>query len=114
MLKLLKEAIARTRTHEQFIVLEGILNSHKLLHKEDRLEVRPMDELFVLDKEIGAIRSIISFTKEEYDKTEEDRKAEFPPPKPVVQVEVKKVSTEDEPQEEAPPEEERTHPLKPR
>jgi hypothetical protein len=65
VIKLIKENMMAKRTDQQFILLEGLCNSTKLSHNSDRLEMRQMDELFALEREIGEVNSIISLAFEE-------------------------------------------------
>ena len=105
IIKMIKEGVEKFRTNQQYIVVTGLINSHKLKEKEDQLDSRSMDELFAINKELGTINAIVNLTKEEYDTTEDVRKAEMLPPKPVEKVEVKKVENEEEVKEEVPEEE---------
>ena len=43
------------RPHQGFILLEGLCNSARLLGEEDRMELRFMDELFMIEKHIGEV-----------------------------------------------------------
>eukprot|EP00831_Metopus_contortus_P046645 TRINITY_DN374_c0_g1_i5.p1 TRINITY_DN374_c0_g1~~TRINITY_DN374_c0_g1_i5.p1 ORF type:complete len:314 (-),score=80.26 TRINITY_DN374_c0_g1_i5:42-983(-) len=78
IIDLVKSKIALKRTNQMFIVIDGFVNSHKLKNLEDREELRPMDELFAVDKEIGEIKTMLNLTREEYDKVEDDRVPEKP------------------------------------
>lgn len=95
VIKVLKEAVYKYRTSQKYIVISGILNAHKLANPEDKAEIRPIDEMFTLGRNIGNIQAIISLSKDEYDKIEDIRKPEFPP-KPEVKVEIKKEPVEGE------------------
>jgi hypothetical protein len=59
-MQVIKETIQAKRTTQQFILLEGLCNSTKLSNEDDRLEMRQMDELFALEKNVGEVNSVIS------------------------------------------------------
>ena len=42
------------------MLLEGLCNSSKLAFEDDKLELRYMDELQKIEKQVGEIRGIIS------------------------------------------------------
>lgn len=108
VLRLVKETVERLRTDQTYIVVLGLINSQKLLMKEDQLGDRAMDELFAVEKELGAINSILNITKGDYDSTEDVRKSEFlekPPEKVEVKKELKE-GEEPEPEPEPEPDEE--------
>jgi len=115
VLKMLKETIEKTRKNETCIIINNLLNSHKLAKAEDQLNARPMDELFLVNKELGHVCSIVSLLKEDYEKTDDIRKAEPLPPKPVEKVEVKKepAEGEEEAKDVPPPEDEEGKEKKP-
>lgn len=60
VMQVIKETIQAKRTTQQFILLEGLCNSTKLSNEDDRLEMRQMDELFALEKNVGEVNSVIS------------------------------------------------------
>ena len=43
------------------ILIEGMLNHHKLKSEDDRLQLRFMDELFTIEKVLGEVQSLILF-----------------------------------------------------
>jgi len=59
VVELIKETIKEKRTNQKFILIEGFCNSGKLLNENDRLELRFMDELFCIEKNIGDVVAII-------------------------------------------------------
>lgn len=67
-------------------MIEGLCNSNKLILEEDKLELRFMDELFMVEKHIGDVCSVIGL-QFHYDKDKEDENEivyeEFPEPEPV-------------------------------
>ena len=103
VLDMLKDAIDKARTKETYILINNLLFSHKLQSIDDRLNARPMDELFMVNKKLGKIFTVISLSKGEYDETKDTAKAEPLPPRPVEKVEEKKELEEGE---EEPPAEE--------
>lgn len=104
VIKLVKDAIKKLRTTQMYILLNGFLNAHKLKDETDKIELRPMDELFALDKEIGEITSILRLTRGDYEKVEDDRIAIKPEVVvPVVKAPTEKKEGEEEKKEEVPP-----------
>ena len=95
VLKMIKETIEKMRTNQPYILINNLINSHKLAHADDQLDIRAMDELFLVNKEVGQVFSVLNITTGEYDKTEDIRKAEFLPPKPVPKVEAKKENVDE-------------------
>jgi hypothetical protein len=59
VIKLVKSTIADRRTQQRFILLEGFCNNSKLEHDEDKLSMRFMDEIFLIEKNIGTVQAII-------------------------------------------------------
>lgn len=55
VVELVKQTIASVRRNQKFILLEGFCNSGKLIFDDDRLELRYMDELFLIEKQIGEV-----------------------------------------------------------
>jgi hypothetical protein len=86
--------------------LEGFPNSTKLTSDDDKLELRIMDELFILEKEVGEIRSIINFIKGDFESLEEDiiyeKKEIEEPPEEVVKLEPKEGEEGEEAEVEEP------------
>jgi adenylate kinase family enzyme len=60
VMQLIKQTIQERRTTQQFILLEGLCNVNRLRHQQDRLQMRQMDELFALEKNIAEVNSVIS------------------------------------------------------
>jgi hypothetical protein len=83
-------------------MIEGLSNSSKLVFEDDRLELRYMDELFMVEKHIGEVASVIGL-QFYLDKDKEEETdiiyEEFPEP------EVKAPKQRVEGEEEEPPEE---------
>lgn len=104
--QLIKKTVEEKRTNQRYILLEGLCNSGKLNEENDKLELRYMDELFCIEKDIGEIQAVIGlqFTEEETqfieDKWEEFPEPEVPEEKPKVE------GDEDEEEEEEPAQEE--------
>jgi hypothetical protein len=65
--EVVQATIAEKRSNQSFILLEGVCNSGKLLHDEDKLDLRYMDELFMIEKTLGDVEAVCSltFNKEE-------------------------------------------------
>lgn len=90
-------------------MIEGLSNSNKLVFEDDRLELRYMDELFMVEKHIGDVAAVIGLQFYlDKDKEEEGDIVyeEFPEPE-VKQVKPRGEGEEgDEAPEEQPPAEE--------
>ena len=57
------------RPYQCFILLEGLCNSGRLIGEDDHLELRFMDELFMIEKHIGEVQAIVGLqfdTEKEY------------------------------------------------
>jgi adenylate kinase family enzyme len=103
ILKLIKKTINETLTNEKYILLEGLCNSNKLANEHDILELRPMNELIEVEREIGEVVAVASLKfSQEKEGLEEDEVdyEEFPEPP---QEEVKKQEGEGEGDEQQPP-----------
>ena len=101
VIDLIKYTISQVRQQQKYILLEGFCNSKKLIFDDDRLELRFMDELFQIEKNIGEVQAIVSLQfnyEKEYIEEHEIEYEQFPEPPPV---EVKpKVEGEEEEEEE--------------
>ena len=96
VLKLIKSTINDTLRNQKYILLEGLCNANKLIKEDDILELRPMDELVEIEREIGEIVAIASLKFNQETENIEDNEVEyeeFPEPPPV---EEKKVEGEGE------------------
>lgn len=103
VLKLVKSTVNEVLTNQKFILLEGLCNSDILLKEEDLLELRPMDELIEIERELGDIVGIASLKfRSNCGNVEEEEVVyeEFPEPPPV---EEKKHEGEGEGEQEQPP-----------
>jgi hypothetical protein len=87
-------------------MIEGFCNSGKLIFDDDRLELRYMDELFMIEKYIGEVQSVIGLqfnAEREYIEEYEIEYESFPEPE-VVEVKKRGEGEEgEEQQEEQPP-----------
>lgn len=93
------------RPYQSFILLEGMCNSGRLPVEEDRLELRFMDELFMIEKHIGEVQAVVGLqfeTEKEYTEENEIEYEVFPDPEPVAVA--KKPVGEDGEEVEAEPE----------
>lgn len=91
------------RRDQHYILLEGLCNSGKLVTDDDRLELRFMDEMFMIEKHIGEIQAVVSLQfnyEKEYTEEHEVQYEEFPEPEPVPVRE--KVEGEEDEQEQEP------------
>ena len=72
--------------------MEGFCNSGKLIFDDDRLELRYMDELFMIEKHIGEVTAIIGLqfnSEKEYIEEYEIEYEQFPEPEqPAAKVKV--------------------------
>lgn len=60
VIEVVKNEISRSKTTQKFILLEGLCNSQKLQQEDDKLELRPMDELVQIEKRVGTIAGVAS------------------------------------------------------
>ncbi len=75
VIALLQHAIALHRKPSQrFILIEGLCNAQRLAGPEDKLELRLMDELFTVERNIGEVQAVIGlqFNSEKEYVDEED------------------------------------------
>jgi hypothetical protein len=102
---ILKEKIKEVRSHQKYILIEGLCNSGKLMEEEDKLEIRYMDEFMQIESNIGKVQGVVSlqfkYEPEAIDPSEIVFE-EFPEPS----VHEKPVAMEGDEEEEAPPAEE--------
>lgn len=59
VIELLKTTIKQVRRSQRYILIEGLCNSNKLILEDDKLELRYMDELFMVEKHIGDVCAVI-------------------------------------------------------
>lgn len=60
VLDLIKYHITNVRTSSQrYILIEGLCNSSRLANVDDKMELRLMDELFAIEKQIGEVQGVI-------------------------------------------------------
>jgi hypothetical protein len=94
------------RPYQSFILLEGLCNSGRLVSEEDRLALRFMDELFMIEKHIGEVQAIVGLqfeSEREYIDENEVEYEVFPEPE-IVEVKKKPAGGEDGEEAEAEPE----------
>ena len=107
VIELIKYTIMQVRKGQRYILLEGFCNSGKLIFDDDRLELRYMDELFQIEKNIGEVQAIVGLqfnSEKEYIEEYEVQYEEFPEPE--AKPEKKKGDGEEEEDQEQPPVEE--------
>ena len=86
-------------------IIYGYLSAYKLTGWEEQQQFRVMDELFNLEKELGAIRSVIDIVKDKFESVSNDRTKEKiqikikPVIKPPPGAEGEEKKEEEEPQE---------------
>ena len=56
---LLQYTVSTKMTNQKFVLLEGVCNTSKLGSKDDKLEMRSMDEFLDIERNIGSVKSII-------------------------------------------------------
>lgn len=82
VMDLIQATIAERRTNQRFILLEGLCNSGKLNENDDKLSLRYMDELFLIEKQLAEVTAVASLTFEKEENTHGDEKQtkyeEFP------------------------------------
>ena len=109
LIALVKDTIKKLRVEEKFVLVDGLLNTNRLKEENDKMELRVIDELLVIEKDIGEIRAIIRLTYDDYENIADDRVAvkkvieEKKEAKEEVKEEIKK---EDEEEVAPPPQEE--------
>lgn len=59
VMSLLQYTIQTKMTNQKYVLLEGLCNNSKLGSKDDKLEMRSMDEFLDIEKNVGSIKSII-------------------------------------------------------
>lgn len=106
---MIQATLAEKRTTQQYILLEGLFNNSKLEDESDKLALRHMDELFMIEKNIGEIHAVVSLQYQQEatqfldDKWEEFEEPVVAEPKPKVfdeeGNEVPEVPAEAEPEE---------------
>jgi hypothetical protein len=99
VMEVIQSTVAERRTNQTFILLEGICNTSKLANEEDRLTCREMDEFFMIEKCLGDIESVVSFTynkEEECTGNEEGTKFEEFPEEEAPKEEVKPADGDDD------------------
>ena len=107
VIELIKKTINDVRNTQKYILLEGFCNSGKLIFDDDKLELRNMDELFMIEKNLGEVQAVIGLqfnSEKEYIEEYEVEYEVFPEPEPV---EVKK---KEDGEEEQPPAQEEKKP----
>lgn len=65
------------RPYQSFILLEGLSNSGHLSIEDDRLELRFMDELFMIEKHIGEVQAIVGLQFETEKEYTEEHEVEY-------------------------------------
>ena len=102
VIKLIKSTVNGVLRNQKYILLEGLCNANKLIKEDDILELRPMDELVEIEREIGEIVAVASLKFNQETETIEENDVEyeeFPEPPPV---EEKKAEDEGEGEAEKP------------
>lgn len=108
MIELVKETLLKVKSDQNYVLLEGLVNSGKLIMEEDQLELRFMDEFFMVEKHIGEVVGIIGLqynAEKHHIESHEVVYEEFPEP-PQAPVKVKGEGDEEDEEEEKPAEEE--------
>jgi hypothetical protein len=59
VIKMIQGILTEKRTNQPFILIEGLFNSNRLEDDNEKLSLRYMDELFMIEKNIGEISGII-------------------------------------------------------
>jgi hypothetical protein len=59
IMDLIRFTISSKRTNQAYVLLEGLCNQGKLTNPDDKLELRYMDELFDIEREVGEVVAII-------------------------------------------------------
>lgn len=64
---MINDTISQKRCGEEYVLLEGLCNNHKMENENDRLQRRNMDEFFAINMRIGKVAGFISLTFKEED-----------------------------------------------
>jgi hypothetical protein len=75
VMELIQHTIAQRRTNQRFILLEGLCNSGKLDQNDDKLSLRYMDELFLIEKQLGEVTAVVSLTFNKEENTHGEEKS---------------------------------------
>lgn len=59
VIAMIKDTILEKQTNQNIIILEGMCNTYKLQEQDDQLEMRVMDEIMAIERNIGDIAGII-------------------------------------------------------
>jgi len=104
---LIKETIGKQRRpYQNMIMIEGFCNSARLTGQDDKLELRFMDELFMIEKNIGEVQAVVGLQFEKEKEYIEDNEVEYEVFAEPEVVEVKKKPAGEEGEEGEPPAEE--------
>lgn len=74
---LLQYTISTKMSNQKFVLLEGICNNSKLSSKDDKLEIRSMDEFLDVERNIGSVKSIISLQFQEENMVIDNKGVEY-------------------------------------
>lgn len=115
VLNLLQHTISLHRKPSQrFILIEGLCNTQRLAGVEDKMELRLMDELFMIERFIGDVQAVIGLqfnSEKEYVDEKEVEWVTFEVQEPPKKEEPKQVADgEEQPPAEQPPAEEAAKP----
>lgn len=106
---LLKETITEKRTNQKFVLLEGLCNNSKLKDEDDQMELRYMDELFIIESIVGEVAAVISLQNQsepEFMRDDQIEYEKFPDPPPVEEKKKPEDGDDDDPVDDPPVEEE--------
>lgn len=105
LVALVKDTIKRLRVEQKFVLVDGLLNTARLKEEEDKMQLRAIDELLGIEKEIGEIKAILRLSYDDYENVTDDRVAvkQVVEEKKEVQEEVKEEAKKEEDEEPPPP-----------
>ena len=108
VIEVLKHTVSQVRAPTQrYVLLEGMCNSSRLAQADDRMELRLMDELFAIERNLGEVQAVIGlqFNSEKWAIEEDDIEYErFEVPQQTPRLDQSKISEAPEEGEQPPAE----------
>ncbi len=60
VLQLIKQTIGANRTSQKYVLITGLCNNNILNDFDDKMEIRNMDEVLEIERQLGEIQGIVS------------------------------------------------------
>lgn len=77
VMALLQYTVQTKMTNQKYVLLEGLCNNSKLGSKDDKLEIRSMDEFIDIEKSVGQVKAIIGLQFQEENPSIDTKGIEF-------------------------------------